>query len=95
MQLVSASASPTNIALWGDLGTTRDYSQLNGTFPGAHTQNQAKVNMLAAVRNILVAKLLDDFEKLLEVEILCTSHNVNHVVEFVRFILPWMLVSPF
>lgn len=66
---------------------SRDYSQLDGTFPGAHTQNQAKVDVLAALRNILVAKLLNDLEKLLEVEILCTCHDVNHVVEFVGFVL--------
>jgi hypothetical protein len=71
----------------GELDVDKNYSQLDGTLPGAHTQNQAEVNVLAAVRNILVAKLSNNLEKLLEMEILGTCHNVNHVVKLVFFIL--------
>jgi hypothetical protein len=71
----------------GELGVDKKYSQFDGTLPGAHAQNQAEVNVLAAVRNILVAKLSNNLEKLLEMEILGTCHNVNHVIKLVFFIL--------
>lgn len=91
MHLVSAnSASMTSIAVWSDLEILGAYSQFNGTFPGAHTQNQAEVDMLAALGNILVAKLLNDLKKLLEMEILCTRHDINHFVKFVGFVL-WVV----
>jgi hypothetical protein len=69
------------------LDADKKYSQLDGTLPGAHTQNQAEVNVLASTRNILVAKLSDNLEKLLEMEILSTCHNVNHVIKLVFFML--------
>lgn len=43
--------------------------------------------MLAAVRDILVVKLSNNFEKLLEMEILGTCHDINHVIKLVFFIL--------
>lgn len=69
------------------MGVDKKHSQLYSTLPGAHTQNQAEVNVLAAARNILVAKLSNNFEKLLEMEILSTCHNINHVVKLVFLIL--------
>jgi hypothetical protein len=69
------------------LGVDKKYLQLNGTLPGAHTQNQAEVNVLAAVCNVLVAELSNNLEKLLEMEILGACHNIDHVVKLVFFIL--------
>lgn len=50
--------------------------QFDGTPPGAHTQDQAEADVLAALRNIFVPHQLDNLEKLTQVKILLACDDI-------------------
>jgi hypothetical protein len=61
--------------------------QFDSSLPGAHSQDETEVDVLATVTNVLVAQQLNNLEKLLEMKILSASHDVDHLVELVGFVL--------
>lgn len=62
-------------------------SQFNSSPSSAHAKNQPKVDMLTLFSDVVVAKKLNDLEKLLEMKILLTSHHVDHMIKLVFFVL--------
>lgn len=68
------------------VGTSGDNSQFDGTLSGAHTKDQTKIDMLTALGDVLVAEKLDDLKELLQVEVLLTGNNVDHVIESILLV---------
>lgn len=62
-------------------------SQFNSSPASAHAKDQPKVDMLTLFSDVVVAKKLNDLEKLLEMKILLTSHHVDHMIKLVFFVL--------
>lgn len=61
--------------------------QLDSTLPGTHTKNQAEVDVLASLRDVVIAEKLNDLEELLQVQVLGARDDIDHVVKLMLLVL--------
>lgn len=63
------------------------YSQFGSPLPGAHSSDEAEIDVLTLFGDLLMPQELHELEQLAQVQVLSRPHHVNHVVKLVLFIL--------